>query len=34
MILKEGGNIFKDADGKPVTQRIARDDIDPTIKEY
>ena len=31
MILKEGGNIFKDADGKPVTQRIARDDIDPTL---
>ena len=31
MILKEGGNIFKDADGKPVTQRIARDDVDPTL---
>ena len=31
MILKEGGNIFKDADGTPVTQRIARDDVDPTL---
>ncbi|MAS65189.1 MAG: hypothetical protein CL815_08220 [Coraliomargarita sp.] len=31
MILKEGGNIFKDAEGKPVTQRIARGDIDTTL---
>ena len=31
MILKEGGNIFKDADGKPLTQRINRNDVDPTL---
>tara|TARA_B100001287_G_scaffold118995_1_gene100225 strand:- start:1468 stop:3861 length:2394 start_codon:yes stop_codon:yes gene_type:complete len=31
MILKEGGNIFKDPDGKPVTQRISKNDIDPTL---
>ena len=31
MILKEGGNIFKDEKGVPVTQRIARDDVDPTL---
>ena len=31
MILKEGGNIFKDADGKPLTQRINRDSVDPTL---
>ena len=31
-ILKEGGNIFKDPDsGNPLTQRIARDDVDPTL---
>jgi hypothetical protein len=31
MILKEGGNIFKDADGAPVTTRIQRDSVDPTL---
>ena len=31
MILKEGGNIFKDEQGTPVTQRIARNDVDPTL---
>jgi len=31
MILKEGGNIFKDEQGTPVTQRIARHDVDPTL---
>ena len=31
-ILKEGGNIFKEPEtGKPLTQRIARDSVDPTI---
>ena len=32
MILKEGGNIFKDKDGNIVTQRINRDDVLPTIR--
>ena len=31
MILKEGGNIFKDEQGTPVTQRINRDSVDPTL---
>ena len=31
MILKEGGNIFKDEQGTPVTQCIARHDVDPTL---
>ena len=31
MILKEGGNIFKDADGAPTTKRINRDSVDPTL---
>ena len=31
MNLQEGGNIFKDADGKPVTQRIQQTDIRPTL---
>ena len=32
MILKEGGNIFKDPESKePLTQRIRRDDVDPTL---
>ena len=31
-LLKEGGNIFKDPEsGNPLTQRIARDDVDPTL---
>lgn len=29
--LKEGGNVFKNADGKPVTQRINQTDIRPTL---
>ena len=31
MILKEGGNVFKGADGVPVTQRINKADVDPTL---
>ena len=31
MILKEGGNIFKDEQGTPVTTRISRNDVDPTL---
>lgn len=31
MNLTEGGNIFKDSDGKPVTQRINQTDVKPTI---
>jgi len=31
MILKEGGNIFKDESGTPVTKRINRDDVDSTL---
>lgn len=31
MKLTEGGNIFKDSDGKPVTQRINQTDVKPTI---
>lgn len=31
MILDEGGNIFKDANGNPVTQRINQTDIKPTL---
>jgi hypothetical protein len=31
MIIKEGGNIFKDEEGKPVTQRISQGDVDPTL---
>jgi hypothetical protein len=32
MILKEGGNVFKDAKGQPATQRIARNNVVPTIQ--
>jgi hypothetical protein len=32
MQLNEGGNIFKGADGQPLTQRINREDIPATIK--
>ena len=32
MQLKEGGNIFKDQDGKIVTQRINRADVDGTLQ--
>lgn len=31
MILKEGGNVFKDAQGNPVTQRINKADIPGTV---
>jgi len=31
MYLKEGGNVFKNADGTPVTQRIKKADIPPTV---
>lgn len=31
MVLNEGGNVFKDANGTPVTQRIKRADVDPTL---
>jgi len=31
MILREGGNVFKGPDGNPVTQRINRADIEPTL---
>ena len=30
--LLEGGNVFKDAEKNPLTQRINRADVDPTIK--
>jgi len=30
-ILSEGGNVFKDADGVPVTQRINQADVKPTL---
>ena len=32
MILNEGGNVFKDADGNPQTQRINKTDVQPTVK--
>ena len=31
-MLNEGGNVFRDSDKKPLTQRINLPDIDPTIK--
>lgn len=31
MILKEGGNVFKDASGRILTQRINQTDVDPTV---
>ena len=31
MYLNEGGNVFKDADGNPVTQRINQTDVKPTL---
>jgi hypothetical protein len=30
--LNEGGNVFKDAQGQPLTQRIARDNVVPTVQ--
>lgn len=32
MILLEGGNVFKTPDGEPATQRIARDNVVPTVQ--
>ena len=33
MILKEGGNIFKDPETKePLTQRINKEDVIPTLQ--
>jgi hypothetical protein len=32
MILTEGGNVFKLADGTPATTRIARDNVVPTVQ--
>ena len=32
MNLNEGGNVFKDADGKPLTQRISQSDVMPTAQ--
>ena len=29
--LFEGGNVFKDGEGQPVTQRINQTDIKPTV---
>ena len=31
MIILEGGNVFKDADGNPQTQRINKQDVQPTV---
>ena len=31
MQINEGGNVFKDAQGKPLTQRINRDDVPATV---
>ena len=30
--LKEGGNVFKDSDGKPLTQRINQSDVPATVQ--
>ena len=32
MILCEGGNVFKDAQGRPLTQRINGEDVPATVK--
>jgi hypothetical protein len=32
MILAEGGNVFKNADGSEATQRIGRDNVVPTVQ--
>jgi len=32
MKLLEGGNVFKDADGRPLTQRINQSDVAQTIQ--
>jgi len=31
-IIVEGGNVFKDAEGKELTQRINQADVEPTIR--
>ena len=31
-LLNEGGNIFKDPEGNPATQRIQKNDIVPTLQ--
>jgi hypothetical protein len=31
-LLKEGGNVFKDSDGKPLTQRINQSDVPATVQ--
>ena len=31
-LLNEGGNIFKDPEGKPATQRIQQADVIPTLQ--
>ena len=31
MNLQEGGNVFKDSDGRPLTQRINQTDVKPTL---
>ena len=32
MILSEGGNVFKDAKGQPLTSRISRENVMPTVQ--
>jgi len=32
MYIKEGGNVFKDADGVVATKRINQTDVKPTIQ--
>jgi hypothetical protein len=32
MILLEGGNVFKDKEGRPATERISRENIVPTVQ--
>ena len=32
MILSEGGNVFKDAKGQPLTSRISRENVVPTVQ--
>lgn len=31
-VIKEGGNVFKDQNGKPLTQRIAQANVMPTVE--
>ena len=32
MILLEGGNVFKDKEGRPATERISRENVVPTVQ--